>query len=99
MLIITKVSSTPEGSDGTCTRTITATHTRTITATYSAPLSAVSHVYDYDDDSGPRMNHSAAMRRLAETFVGKDMAYDGEWVGIMTSSTTCAWTRKSYTIS
>lgn len=91
MLIITTVYRTPEGSDGP--------KAVTITASYGTRNSAVSHVYDYDDDAGPRLNHSSAMRSLAETIVGKDMAYDGEWVGIMTSSTTCAWTRKSYTIS
>ena len=91
MLIITKVSRTPEGNDGP--------EAITITATYSTRNSAVSRVYDYDDDAGPRLNHSSAMRHLAETLIGKGAAYDGEWVGIMTSSTTCAWTRKSYTIS
>lgn len=91
MLIITKLSRTPEGNDGT--------DTHTITATYSTRNSGVSHVYDYDDDAGPILNHSSAMRRLAETFVGKEKAYDGEWVGIVTSTTTCVWTRKPYTIS
>lgn len=86
MLITTHVS----GPD------ITATYSCYWVSVYSEP-SAVQ--YQYDDDAGPIVNHSAAMRRLAEKLMGKAMAYDDQWVGILTDSTTCVWTRKPYTIS
>ena len=70
-----------------------------ITATYSAYSKASSIQYQYDDDAGPIVNHSAAMRRLASKLMGEAMAYDDQWVGIVTDTTTCVWTRKPYTLS
>ena len=75
---------------------ITATYSAYSVSVYSEPCPVE---YLYDDDAGPIMNHSAAMRRLAEKLMGKAMAYDDQWVGIMTDSTTCVWTRKPYTLS